>query len=100
MLIVSDATAIIFASMNLVPVTLEAVQVSIDHLKLDVWMIAALAFLGCVTIWGELGETSWGLWGTKLPFAPFEGPDSWDHRVILLPARAECEVMSHTVKMP
>ena len=83
MLIVSDATAIIFASMNLVPVTLEAVQVSIDHLKLDVWMIAALAFLGCVTIWGELGETSWGLWGTKLPFAPFEGSDSWVHRVTI-----------------
>jgi hypothetical protein len=72
MLIVSYATAIMFVTMNLIPVTLEAVQVSIDHLKLDVWMIEALAFLGCVTIRGELGQKSWRLWGTKLPFAPFE----------------------------
>ena len=93
MLIVSHATAIILVNMSLIPVMLEAVQVSIEHFKLDVWMIAALALLGCVTICGELGETSRRLWGTKLPFAPFEGPDSWVHQVILGTARA-CRMRS------
>ena len=62
-------------------------------------MIVALAFLGRVTIWGEPGEKSWRLWGTKLPFAPFEGRGLRDHRVFLLSAHAEGEA-SHTVKMP